>query len=330
LDIQTVSSQDLTLGALFTEFYVVPDFQREFVWEDDAVNQLLQDLFIEFRADNTSLESEYFLGSMVVCVGPGGVYELIDGQQRITTTFLIFCAIRDHLKGIKAPPLAELNHKISAYDIDREGKEIFRQRVSLLYEDSSGLMEAIGSENAKIDEISEDTRSIRNILNAYRFVRKFLQEQLGEDQDAIRSFYVYLTRNVKLSRVKTVSVGHALKVFETMNNRGVGLDTMDLLKNLMFMYTPPNKYHILRDKWKDIVDTLFNAGGRPLGQTYREERIFRFLNYFIVSNYRGYIRTQEDLYEWIVRHDYSCGYKEQPLEFVDSLIQALRSYRYAF
>ena len=117
---QTVSSQDLTLGALFTEFYVVPDFQREFVWEDDAVNQLLQDLFIEFRADNTSLESEYFLGSMVVCVGPEGVYELIDGQQRITTTFLIFCAMRDHLKGINARPIAELNHKISAYDINSE------------------------------------------------------------------------------------------------------------------------------------------------------------------------------------------------------------------
>lgn len=330
MDIQTVSSQDLTLGALFTDFYVVPDFQREFVWEDDAVNQLLQDLFIEFRSDKTSLESEYFLGSMVVCVAPDGVYELIDGQQRITTAFLMFCAIRDHLKTLGAPPIAELNHKISAYDIDREGKEIFRQRVSLLYEDSTGLMEAIGSENAEIEEITEDTRSIRNILNAYRFVRKFFETEFGEDQSVIRAFYVYLTRNVKLSRVKTISVGHALKVFETMNNRGVGLDTMDLMKNLMFMHTPPAKYHILRNKWKDIVDTLYNAGGRPLGQTYREDRIFRFLNYFIVSNYRGYIRSQEDLYEWVVRHESSCGYKEKPLEFVDALIQALRSYRYAF
>ncbi len=98
MNTQSIESQDLTLGNLFNSFYAVPSFQREYVWEEIQVEQLLKDIYDEYASDGRSTEtSEYFIGSIVVCGRPDGVFDLIDGQQRMTTTYLALCAIRDYL-----------------------------------------------------------------------------------------------------------------------------------------------------------------------------------------------------------------------------------------
>ena len=59
------------------------------------------------------------------------------------------------------------------------------------------------------------TRSIANILNAYKVARTFLTREFGENPTAIRVFYGYLTNKVKLIRIQTENVAKTLKVFET-------------------------------------------------------------------------------------------------------------------
>jgi uncharacterized protein with ParB-like and HNH nuclease domain len=82
-----IESQDLSVGALFKDFYAVPDFQRECVWQQEQVEKLLQDLYDEFYDEEGHIVSgpEYFLGSVVACKGDDGTFKLIDGQQRMTT-----------------------------------------------------------------------------------------------------------------------------------------------------------------------------------------------------------------------------------------------------
>src|SRR4051812_25395335 len=73
-------------------FYIVPDYQREYVWTDKEVLQLLDD--INEQIDGVS-GNEYFIG--MVLVSPADLknhYQVIDGQQRLTTFFLMLCAIR--------------------------------------------------------------------------------------------------------------------------------------------------------------------------------------------------------------------------------------------
>lgn len=79
----TIESQDLTIAGVLQSFYVVPDYQREYVWETDQVEQLLGDIFGELGTRYAGSAPEYFIGSIVVCPGDGGVLELIDGQQRM-------------------------------------------------------------------------------------------------------------------------------------------------------------------------------------------------------------------------------------------------------
>lgn len=317
MSVQTIDSKDLSLDDLFKSFYLVPDYQREYVWEDKQVDQLLQDVYTEFTSDGVGKTSEYFIGSIVVWAHEGGVLELIDGQQRMTTTFLLFCAMRDHLATISSGASIEaLKTQIAAADVDKEGKDVFRYRVELQYEDSCGVLQALGKGSVKPEEVTETTRSVRNILNAYRLIRTFLTSQFGSDIDALRKFYAYLIKNVKLIRVKTGSVAHALKIFETINDRGVGLDSMDLLKNLMFMQARREEFEQLKTRWKKLVDILFRVQETPL----------RFLRYFIFSEHAVDRLREDEIYEWFVKNEPQCGYKKAPLPFVDRLLSAAEAY----
>ncbi len=317
MTVQTIESKDLSVGDLFSSFYLVPDYQREYVWEDKQVEQLLQDIYTEFSALGPGVVSEYFIGSIVVCTREDGVLELIDGQQRVTTLFIILCALRDYLNNI-APgeSIESLKSQIASYDVDDQGRDVFRFRVDLQYEDSCGVLQAIGKgEMPKVDK-SNQTRSVTNILNAYHSVQTFLRNQFKDDADGVRKFYAYLNKKVKLIRVKTVSVAHALKIFETINDRGVGLDSMDLLKNLMFMHARPEEFEILKKQWKKLVDALFTVQENPL----------RFLRYFIVSEFGVDRLRMDEIYEWFVRNEALCGYKKEPLKFTDWLNDAVTAY----
>ena len=95
-----IEFKDLSIEDLYKDFYTVPDFQREFVWEREHVEKLLQDVQEEFFDEDGQLIKgpEYFLGSVVTCRADDGTLSLIDGQQRMTTIYLILCAIRDLLR----------------------------------------------------------------------------------------------------------------------------------------------------------------------------------------------------------------------------------------
>lgn len=315
MTLQTIESKDLTVGELFNDFYVVPSYQREYVWEKKQVEQLLEDVLAEYSSNSKG--SEYFLGSIVVCAGNDGVYDLIDGQQRMTTSYLLLCGLRDHLKEFDPKaPMETLKKHIAACDVGGDGEDIFRYRVSLQYEDSCNVLETIAGERASITDITAETRSVQNIVAAYETMRSFLREKFGDDFSAAKRFYAFFTKNVKLIRVKTASIAHALRVFETINDRGLSLDAMDLLKNLMFMNASASDFDKLKDKWKELVDILHRADEKPL----------RFLRYYIFADHAVERLREEETYDWFVANEKACGYKSNPLTFVDTLIEAASAY----
>jgi uncharacterized protein with ParB-like and HNH nuclease domain len=313
---QTIESQDHTLEDVFNGFYIVPSYQREYVWQDREVSQLLQDIYSEFIAEDRHSESEYFIGSIVVLMRPDGIFELIDGQQRLTTAFLILCGIRDRLRSIDPHDSTKtLSNQIADTKSDEEGRDIFRYRVSLQYDDSAKVLETIGNGD-DLSLVAENTRSVRNILGAYRLIYDFLKIEFLDDPQELRKFYAFFTKKVKLIRVKTISIGHALRVFETINDRGIGLDSMDLLKNLLFMHTKDSDFDRLKNKWKELIDLLDKVNEKPL----------RFLRYFVFAEYNVDRLREDEIYEWFVHNEFKCNYKKNSLEFVDYLLSAAKDY----
>ena len=275
---QSIQSQDIKISEVFQGFYSVPDYQREYVWQSEQVEQLLTDIYGELNGSDPEKAPEYFIGSIVVCPGKGGVFDLIDGQQRMTTLFLTLCAIRDRFEALGGKSPEALSPQLSTTSADAYGRDVFRYRLDLQYEDSGDVLIRIAKKDKDLAAITR-TRSIGYILNAYASVTAFLTQQFGDKMDALREFYGYFNSKVKLIRIQTEDVAKALKIFETINDRGVGLDSMDLLKNLLFMKSDQVEFEALKKVWKELQDTIFAAGEKPL----------RFLRYFIFSRYLSLI-----------------------------------------
>ncbi len=312
---QIIQSLDISVSGLFQSFYVVPDYQREFVWEDAEVEQLLSDVLGAMGDNSLDNQPEYFIGSIVVCPGKDELLELIDGQQRMTTLFVTLCGIRDHIKDHGDERLHVLDGQIAASRIDAVGQEIYHYRLDLQYDDSRGILERIAS-GEELDDGNHPSRSMTNIRSAYDSVRQFLRESF-DDTNAVRRYYAYLTNKVKLIRIQTVEVGRALKIFETINDRGVGLDAMDLLKNLLFMKANPAQFGALKVAWKELQDTLYEFREKPL----------RFLRYFIFSRYDVEMLREDAIYDWFSVNESLCGYSKAPVQFANELIEGAKAYR---
>ncbi len=312
---QSIQSQDIKIAEVFHGFYSVPDYQREYVWQSEQVEQLLSDILGELNGTEPDKAPEYFIGSIVVCPGKDDVYDLIDGQQRMTTLFLTLCAIRDRFEALSANSPGALGSQIATTSSDAHGRDVFRYRLDLQYEDSGDVLLKIADK--KKDSVdATKTRSIRNILNAYNVITIFLTQQFGDNTDALRVFYGYFINRVKLIRIQTEDVAKALKIFETINDRGVGLDSMDLLKNLLFMKSDQDEFESLKKIWKELQDTIFSAGEKPL----------RFLRYFIFSRYNVEVLREDEIYGWFSKNEKICGYAEDSLKFARELLDAAKAY----
>lgn len=321
---QSIVSTDMTLKRLFQDFYRVPDYQREYVWGEtnpkgeggEEVDQFLADIFTEYENAIQHFAPEYFVGTIVVCKGEDDVFELVDGQQRTTTSFLTICAIRDALVDLGAPVPEELKTQIAASSVDWQGATTRRLRLDLQYEDAKGILEAYAAGEAASAK-RDGTRSIRNIGNAYDKVRDFLRASFKDDAVQITRFYGYLVNKVKVIRIETPTIAKALKIFETINDRGVGLDAMDLLKNLLFMNASPDDFTKLKARWKELTDALYQAGEKPL----------RFLRYYLLATYDLDSNLREDgIYDWFQKNASLTGHAEAPLKFADELLAAAKAY----
>lgn len=319
-----IESADLSIEQVYKDFYIVPPYQREYVWSEADVSAFATDIHDEFYGAKGELLSdpEYFIGSIVVCRTPGGPYELIDGQQRMTTIFLFLCAIRDVLKELGEPSNKSLESMIYDTHTGNDGRDVQAFRLLLQYEDSRDVLERI-AQGQELTAGHADTKSMRCIVEAYGTLRNFLKSELGGSADEIRHFFVAFIRRVKLIRIVTPNLTHALKVFETVNDRGVGLNAMDLLKNLLFMRAAQSDYPKLQALWKELSRHLEACREKPL----------RFLRYFVMANYRSFRTSsgkpvrEDELYEWFGNHADETRIDKDPLGFASTLVDAAKDYR---
>lgn len=319
---QTIKSQDLTIEKLFDDFYIVPDYQREYVWQEKHVEQLLNDVYTEFPPPEFRNKSDdYFIGSIVVCSGAdrtNNLYEVIDGQQRIPTAYIFSCVVKNYILKLENHAAVDnVKHRISGTDMDSQGFDVARYKVTLQYGDSSSVLEKFAQDDFDLDEISSVSESASNLINAYNIIHNFITREFGQNENELRRFYSHFAKKVKLVQVETVDVNHALRVFETINDRGVGLNPMDLLKNLMFKQVKAEDFKILNQKWKELNDAIQSANEKP----------FSFLRYFIFSQFnveRDDIQSQ--VYEWFLNNESVCQYKEKPIKFVEKMRVAANAY----
>ena len=307
-------------------FYIVPDYQREYVWTDKEVHQLLDDINDEI---DTSSTKEYFIGTILVSPSnPKNHYEVIDGQQRLTTFFLLLCALKNMFKS--EPQETTISGLISTSYTDSNGDTQSSLKLEPRYENAGEVMNKLVELNAEPDKTRNAIQaagitsygSLKNLINAYGTVYRFLNDNY-EDKKELKKYWGYLANNVVFIQIST-DVSSALKIFETINERGVGLNPMDLLKNLLFTNVKTEEFTKLKDEWKKITKPLEKQKEKPL----------RFLRYFLMANYkiennRSDATVREDeIYDWFTNKTNAalCDYSSKPFEFVRKIIKNVDSF----
>jgi uncharacterized protein with ParB-like and HNH nuclease domain len=302
-------------------FYIVPDYQREYVWTDVEVQQLLDDIDEQLDTGSTR---EYFIGTILVApTSDKNHFEVIDGQQRLTTFFLILCALRQLFKGEAQEKT--ISNLVTTDYTGTDGETRVSLKLSPRYENADELV-------TKLVEINSDPATVRNgiknaaitsfgslenLLDAYATIHRYLREAYGDTKE-LKKFWGYLANSVVFIQIQT-DVSSALKIFETINERGVGLNPMDLLENLLFTHVTATDFNRLRDEWKKITKPLEKAKEKPL----------RFLRYFLMANYKivnsrgdGVVR-EDEIYDWFTNKDNAalCDYARRPFEFVSKIVR---------
>ncbi len=307
-------------------FYIVPDYQREYVWTDKEVQLLLEDIGEQLNGNTTR---EYFIGTVLVApTAERNHFEVIDGQQRLTTFFLLLCALRHHLRG--EPQAAAIGNLISTSHTTADGDMRTTLKLDPRYENAGELTALIANacDTPAATRAAVQTSGIRsfgslkNLLNAYETLHRVIGENYP-DAASQRRFWGYLATNVVFIQI-SADVSAALKIFETINERGVGLNPMDLLKNLLFTHVDTKEFARLKTEWKKITAPLEKAGEKPL----------RFLRYFLMANYeikndRGDAVVREDeIYDWLTdkANATTVGYGDKPFDFVRKLTRNVELY----
>ncbi len=260
---QKIESEKLLIREVFTKWFRIPEYQRPYVWGNDQISDLLEDIM---QACTSNPQSEYFLGSMVLQKkeknenGTNYVeYDLLDGQQRLTTLFLITAVIRD----LTPPSTKRFQSARDAIFQMANPDDNVPERIRIVFDIRNQVKEFInefvkdegGTKRTtelleKANNSDEDT-SIRNMSNTILKVHEYFQV------NDINSFFPYLRSNVLMIYVSAEQLEDAFRMFTIMNNRGVKLRNSDILKaeNLGKISNASTRMDFAK-KWEEI-ETYF-------------------------------------------------------------------------
>lgn len=247
-----MKAEESTVGHILTDqiCYEIPPYQRPYSWKAENVQQLLEDVWEAYG----NSDEEYFIGSLITIeIEKGKRYDVVDGQQRLTTLNLIFARLRDHIEdgaakavlGKRVLPRNELTGETETPRLllRRKDQSFFRRHVL----DSQPL--PLPAERSKLDapqqRITENLEAIDSFLGQ-------------KDQQTLKLFANYLLSQVYVVFVKTESLKSAYRLFNVLNARGMSLSNADLIKNTLFseLGSQQNLSNELEDRWLELEEIV--------------------------------------------------------------------------
>ena len=277
--------------------FVIPDFQRSFVWTAENVDTLFTDFDEDTNSytDNLDTLPGYLLGNIVLISNENNPtrFDVIDGQQRLTTLTLIFCALNKLFMDIAEETRQNLGANADMWiGHTFSFKEYFRildnnlQFVDykILHTQDLDFKETYKSiikQGALVSD--EDNTSANNLEAVYESILQHLKSIYDDEPQKLLYFLQYLTTKVKLIETTAPSIERAFQLFEILNNRGQSLEPLDLLKNhlLKNLTSAPgitqNQIKDFSDSWSQFLKNLKDTGKSRAIET------STFIKHFIIG-----------------------------------------------
>ena len=250
----------LSVEKLFDDFFVVPAYQRDYSWEKEEVLQLLSDI-CEHAMDS---EEEYAIGTIITTPSNADDHsddtrEVIDGQQRLTTLWLLHAALR-YVGGPLGMNVVTMEKALRDQRDSSKGGVESLMRLSSPYSGGDSVLDAIVNlpSGTVLGHSRDYTRSQKNIVDAFEALTESLSDRFKTAIE-LDGFKTALRKRVKVIHVHAADTAQALLLFETTNNRGRSLSPSDLVKNMIFANASDAQYAEISSTWQDMDKTLQKA-----------------------------------------------------------------------
>lgn len=302
--------------------FLIPDYQRPYAWEESQCQTLWDDIFTFAFPDNNyekfEKNEEYFLGSIVTFENENNKKEVIDGQQRLTTLMLLLRAFYAKFGNMQDDNSKSTRDRIAQclWKTDEFGKA----DLNVLKIDSE-----VATDNDK-DEfldilktgiVSKEQKS--NYAKNYIFFQQKIDDFLRE----FPSYFAYLPArilgNCILLPIEAESQDTALRIFSTLNNRGLPLSDADIFKAQFYKhYSSKNQKDIFIEKWKELEEISVKIF-RPLNGIPMDELFTRYM-YFIRSKQGIKSSTTEALRKFYEKRKYTILKQDETLPNLKILV----------
>lgn len=244
-------------GLLGRGWFVIPRFQRPFAWDNENIDDFLDDVIARGGED-------YFIGSMVVYEDGKTTYAVVDGQQRLTTITLMLCALRDVFAELGDTDSAEgLQGLIERRDLQAKPKFILQtpsgypyfQDVIQRYGEARGKHEIGPDEKRLTDAFERIKRYVKAGVNA--ILKDKTKNEKTRTAEAISRLEEIRDKalSLKLILIEVDDQDDAYFIFETLNTRGKDLGVSDLVRNLLMSYLKQDNLDVdlARDAFERIL-----------------------------------------------------------------------------
>ena len=251
-----VDSKSYPLKELFSDKFDVDFYQREYVWQRKQLEDLIIDLSSEFLKSWNATDSledirdydPYFMGEIVLSLQEGKRSSIIDGQQRITTFTILLIYLRKTFGDLDSFPRSDIEQLIYSDDYGTK-------RFNLDIEERKDCMLGLYQNGVYIPKES-DPISVTNIVSRYDDLSECWDKRI-DDTNAV-AFTYWLMNKVIFSKVWTNSDDFAYVIFETMNDRGLSLTQVEMLRSYLLANIKPEDRKKSMTIFDDIVKCLIS------------------------------------------------------------------------
>lgn len=243
--------------------YRVPAFQRDYSWGPDELDDLWQDI-VALTAEDS--ESAHYMGYLVLQSADNKDFEIIDGQQRMTTLSLLVLAAISQLRGMansdseQDPENRRAEQLRGSYigyldpvTLVPRSKLTLNRHNDLYYQSYLVPLEPLPSRGLNASE--------RLMRRAFLWFAERMQSHVADDGTAVARFVDEVVDKLLFTVITVTDELNAFTVFETLNARGVRLSATDLLKNFLFSVVARDGAHeseitALESRWEGIIGLL--------------------------------------------------------------------------
>lgn len=240
--------------------FQIPAFQRDYCWSKEEWDELWQDICEIIESED---DDEHFMGFVVLGNQNNNVYDIVDGQQRLTTLSLVFLAMVDHISKLEEKG-NERNGSITQAETllnkylrsNKNGDSVPKLRLNRSNHDfySDYLLTGKNYSEKSVPE------SAKNLDKAFKYFKSHISK-MHQPLTQFQELLGKIGRKLLFAVITVNDELNAYKIFETLNARGVKLTASDLLKNhiLNTTYNNTKSYEQVKDietQWNAIVERI--------------------------------------------------------------------------